>query len=232
MLKKFRRLFSQRTPVEFEVHRRPKPVSAELMMHEHSPPTPSEAKEDAPSQAYTPEALERFHIDLEQQRVTQDRIASSLSHVEEQLEPMGQRLGQQMEAIAGSERHVAELVEAFHSAAQIREDLLQSSVNTMTVATEQQVQVLTVLQQQLDHSQQSMEHLARRLDEVGGGLESLLQAQQTSVERTEDLVEAVRAQVETTAIAHKRLFGVALALIALGGISMIVTVVLVIVYAA
>ena len=91
--------------------------------------------------------------------------------------------------------------------------------------------MLTVLQQQIDHSQESMARLAERFDTVGGGLESLLQAQRTSVERTEDLVEAVRSQVEATTSAHRQLFGATIAVLALGGIALAVGVVLVIVYA-
>ena len=56
MLKKFRSLFSQRNPVEFEVHRRP-PADSELAPH--ALPASSEAPDEESTRARTLEALEQ-----------------------------------------------------------------------------------------------------------------------------------------------------------------------------
>ena len=93
MLKKFRSLFSQRNPVEFEVHRRPPADSA---LSPRALPAGSEAPDEESTRARTLEALEQVRIDIERQRDTHERIASSLANVEGRLEPIGQRLGQHL----------------------------------------------------------------------------------------------------------------------------------------
>lgn len=225
MLKKFRSLFAQRTPVEIEIG--DPDLRDEVRTDTLDPAT--EALETVAPEA--PGALlADFRADLARQHAAQERIAEGIGGVERQLEPIARNLNRQVESIAGSERHVAELVEQFTRSANEREQALQETVSSLNVSGERQVQVLTLLQQQLDRSQQAVDGLGERFTEVGAGLETLAEAQRTTAARTESLVDAVTRQIESAELAHQRTFRVSVALLGMGTLAVLAAVVLVLVY--
>ena len=234
MLKKFRSLFGQRTPIDLEVAIDPDPASAEILVTEPGAPTASTAIEAGNEQADPDPGstlLSDFRDDLARQHDTQERIARGISGVEQQLEPIARHLTRHMESIASSERNVAELVEDFTRSAGEREQALQGAVNSLNTTGERQVQVLTLLQQQLDSSQQSLHLLGDQFKQVGCGLETLAEAQRTTASRTEELVSAVRDQIDSSELAQQRTFRVSLALLGMGTVAILAAVVLVLVYA-
>jgi hypothetical protein len=87
-----------------------------------------------------------------------------------------------------------------------------------------------VLQQQLDGSQQSVDALRDQFVEVGTGLGSLLEVQRATVNRTDDLVEVVRTQIEKNELAQQRLFRISIALLGMGTVAILAAVLLVLVY--
>ena len=237
MLQKLRNLFGQRHTVEFDLEPRLEPPPEEGLA-----PEPDELlDEESGLQAPVTPALEgldeqardmlgSIQGDLARQRDAQERIAEGLTGVESSLTPIGQQLNRQMESIASSERHVAELVESFTAAASERETALQGTVDSLNIAGERQVQVLNVLQQQLDGSQQSVDALRDQFVEVGTGLGSLLEVQRATVNRTDDLVEVVRTQIEKNELSQQRLFRVSIALLGMGTLAILGAVLLVLVY--
>ncbi|MCH2144172.1 MAG: hypothetical protein MK082_03380 [Phycisphaerales bacterium] len=233
MLGKIRSLFGQRHTVEFDVE--PDPVlEPEEVLEEEPGVEPglqvtSLAGLDRPDEQAM-ELLDTIQGDLARQRDAQERIAEGITGVETQLQPVCQQLNRQMESIASSERHVAELVESFTQAAGTRESALQTTVESLNNAGERQVQVLNVLQQQLDGSQQSIDGLRQQFEQVGSGLEALLETQRATVSRTDDLVEVVRTQIDRNELAQQRVFRVSIALLGLGTIAVLAAVVLVVVY--
>ena len=233
MLGKIRSLFGQRHTVEFDVE--PDPVlEPEEVLEEEPGVEPglqvtSLAGLDRPDEQAM-ELLDTIQGDLARQRDAQERIAEGITGVETQLQPVCQQLHRQMESIASSERHVAELVESFTQAAGTRESALQTTVESLNNAGERQVQVLNVLQQQLDGSQQSIDGLRQQFEQVGSGLEALLETQRATVSRTDDLVEVVRTQIDRNELAQQRVFRVSIALLGLGTIAVLAAVVLVVVY--
>ena len=234
MLRKLRSIFGQRQTVEIEIESgvvstdvppgEPDLVEGdELRVVEARPPEPGSERPF--------ELLETIKGDLARQRNAQERIADGIIEAEGRLQPVCERLVQQMESIAGSERQVAELVERFTSVAGERAEALQSTVDTLNAAGERQVRVLDVLQQQLDGSQRSIDALRDRFEEVGTGLGSLLEIQRATVERTDELVDVVRTQIDRNELAQQRMFRVSLALLGLGTVAVLATVLLVLVYA-
>jgi hypothetical protein len=230
MLKKFRSLFGQRTPIDLEVAVDPDPVSGEFLITEPGtstdpPPGDEEVKDPGPA------LLADFRDDLSRQHDTQERIAQGITGVEEQLEPIARHLNRHMESIASSERNVAELVGEFTRSADEREQALQGAVTSLNTTGERQIQVLTLLQQQLDSSQQALHLLGDQFQQVGCGLETLAEVQRSTATRTNELVSAVRDQIDSSELAQQRTFRVSLALLGMGTIAILAAVVLVLVYA-
>jgi chromosome segregation ATPase len=222
MLKTFRRIFTQRTPVELEISRREDPAD-----HGQSDQFDAgmQLAQDEAEASKGPELLEAVagvRTDLERQLNAHEDLATSL----EQIEPLGKQLTQRLDVIGGTERHVAELVDAFQASAEKRADALQGAMETMNATAERQVQVLGVLQEQIDRSQGSIQELTQRFEAVGSGIDSLLGAQRETAEQTGALVEAVRDQVTAISLQQRRIFGITIAVLSLATIALIVAIIL------
>ena len=170
MLKKFRRLFPLRNTVEIDVERVEPRVS-----EDHTPSEAALNPDVVPGEALLPKHdafIEDIRGDLGLQRAAQERIADGLASVETQLQPMAQQLQRHAESIASSERQVVELVGEFTRTAVARGESMEEAVRSLGVTGERQAQVLSLLQQQLDRTQQSNEALGERFTELGSGLDS------------------------------------------------------------
>ena len=230
MLKKFRSLFGQRAPIDLDVEIDPDPASEQILLTESGEPVdPSPRADGSSDPAHA--LVADFREDLARQHDAQERIASGITGVEQQLEPIARNLNRHLESIASSERNVAELVEGFTRSSGEREQALQETVSSLNTTGERQIQVLTLLQQQLDSSQQALHQLGDQFQLVGGGLETLAEAQRASAARTDALVTAVRDQIDSSELAQQRTFRVSLALLGMGTVAILAAVVLVLVYA-
>ena len=229
MLKKFRRLFPLRNTVEIDVERVEPRVSEDR--------TPSEAAlspDSGPGEVLDPghdAFIEDIRGDLGLQRAAQERIADGLASVETQLQPMAQQLQRHAESIASSERQVVELVGEFTRTAVARGESMEEAVRSLGATGERQAQVLSLLQQQLDRTQQSNEALGERFTELGSGLDSLVGSQKMQASRTGELIDAVQEQMARSDLAQRRLFAVSIALLGLGTLGVLAAVTLVVVYA-
>ena len=229
MLKSFRRLFPRRTMVEIDVER-VEPRDAEDLPSTSTTPDREDLAE-APIQPDADGFIQDLREDLGLQRVAHERIAEGLAGVEAHLEPMGRELRSHAESIATSERQVAELVAEFTRTAVARGASMEEAVRALGATGERQAQVLTLLQEQLDRTQQSNEALGARFTELAGGLDTLVASQETQATRTGELVDAVRDQMSRSDLAQRRLFAVAVAMLGVGALGVLAAVVLVLVYA-
>lgn len=224
MLKTFRRIFSHRPTVEFEISKPDVSVETE-------PPDKDENDHGAqhpegePAVVSSPELIEavaEVRNDLERQLTAHEDLATSLG----QIEPLGRQLAQKLDAICGTERHVAELVGTFQESAEKRADALQSAMETLNTTADRQVQVLGLLQEQIDRSQVSIQELTHGFEAVGSGLESLVGAQRQTTQRTGELVEAVRDQVKTISLQQRRLFGITVVVLTIAALALFVAIML------
>ena len=218
MLKTFRRIFAQRTPVEFQVYRREQPAEPESSLDQNIQPTVDGSSADAEGIL---RAVASVRTDLERQFATQEQLTSTLS----QIQPLGQQITQRLDAISGTERHLAELVHSFSTDAVSRDTALQSTMKTINENAERQIQTLTVLHEQIDRSQNSMQELTHSFNEVGAGIDALLNAQKSTSQNTAELVHVVRDQTEAIASQQHRTFWITIAALALATGALVVAII-------
>jgi len=219
MLKTFRRFFTQRTPVEFEVYRRENPADSP-----QDDPTAIDPPSETPSEQAMDvlEAVAAVRSDLKHHVDTHDQIAQALT----QIEPLGQQVTQRLDLLASHERQIGELVHTFSTTATEHHEALQGSLSSIQATTERQVQVLTVVQEQIDRSQNTMHELTQQVTAVGSNLGELVQSQKTTAVHTKELVDAVRDQVRVISLQQRRTFMMTISVLVLATIALIVAIIL------
>jgi ABC-type transporter Mla subunit MlaD len=134
MLKTFRRMFSSKTPLEFEVTRhRPEDDLSPREAH-HTDVIPSDALD----------ALERVSLVATRQAAAQTRIEGRL----EELTPLARQAVQRLDAIGSGERDIAGLIETLKSELSDRERALGGSIEQQRTTNDRSRELLDSMHDQ------------------------------------------------------------------------------------
>ena len=210
MLKTFRRMFSSKTPLEFEI--------------KEARTTPPPTGEASPrSEVMALETLERVSLVASDQAAAQSRIEGRL----EELAPLARQAVQRLDAIGSGERDIAGLLETLKSELSDRERALGHSIETLTASGERQTQTLDMLKDQLLASQETTESLVARLHDFQTCLELISEQQKTTNDRSRELLDSMHAQNTRLAGQQKRLTTATIVTCVMAGATLVTAVVLV-----
>ena len=188
MLKTFRRMFSSKTPLEFEISR-------------DQTETRSGGGTSPHTDVISLEALEQVTLVATSQAAAQTRIESRL----EELTPLARQAVQRLDAIGSGERDIAGLIETLKSELSDRERALGGSIEALASTGERQAQALEVLREQLHASQGTHDALVTRLQDFQSCLELISDQQKTTNDRSRELLDSMHAQNTRLASQQKRL---------------------------
>lgn len=188
MLKTFRRMFSSKTPLEFE-------ISPDQTATRSSGGTPNH------TDVISLEALEQVTLVATSQAAAQTRIEGRL----EELTPLARQAVQRLDAIGSGERDIAGLIETMKSELSDRERALGGSIEALASTGDRQAQALEVLREQLNASQGTNESLVTRLQDFQSCLELIAEQQKTTNDRSRELLDSMHAQNTSLASQQKRL---------------------------
>ncbi len=210
MLKTFRRMFSSKAPLEFDV----------------GPGRPREASPaftDGRTEVVPLEALEQVSLVATNQAAAQSRIEDRLK----ELTPLARQAVQRLDAIGSGERDIAGLIETLKSDLADRERSLGGSIDALTATGDRQVQTLEVLREQLLASQETTGTLDARLHDFQSCLEIISDQQRTTNERSRELLDSMHAQNTRLAGQQKRLTTATIITCVVAGLTLVTAVLIV-----
>lgn len=210
MLKTFRRMFSSKRPLEFEISR----AQTEDRSGGGTPP---------PTDVLSPEALEQVTLVATSQAAAQTRIESRL----EELTPLARQAVQRLDAIGSGERDIAGLIETMKSELSDRGRELGGSIEALASTGDRQAQALEVLREQLQASQGTHDALVTRLQDFQSCLEQISDQQRTTNDRSRELLDSMHAQNARAASQQKRLTTATIVTCVIAGATLVTAVLIV-----
>ena len=210
MLKTFRRMFSSKTPLEFEISR----DQTKIRPGEGTPPQ---------TDVISLEALEQVTLVATSQAAAQTRLEGRL----EELTPLARQAVQRLDAIGSGERDIAGLIETLKSELSDRERALGGSIEALASTGDRQAQALEVLREQLHASQGTNESLVTRLQDFQSCLELISDQQKTTNDRSRELLDSMHAQNSRLASQQKRLTTATIVTCVIAGATLITAVLVV-----